>query len=416
MNIPVVVIAYNRLDSLKRLLSSLNRAIYTLDVKLIISIDGGGDEKVIEYAKQFVWKHGEKELVVHQSNIGLRQHVLSCGSLSKYYDGVILLEDDIYVAPNFYEYVAEAQDFYKDDPNVAGIALYSHLHNETAKLPFIPIDDGYDVYFSTLACSWGQSWSAAQWVGFASWYEKNESMDLRNDATIPPDVRIWPDTSWKKYFIKYLAQNQKYFVYPRISYSTNFGDRGQHHEGTKTFQVPLSVGKKELKFPKLEDSGSRYDVYCELERDCLSFYVEDLKNYDLTVDLFGMKHMSSIDTKYVITRQDCSQAIKSYGLELKPHEMNVIDSIRGSDLVLAETKHMKPYDNFLMHRLAIYGDHINVQPYYFTIEDSHFYFLHEKIRELTRPKISDVQIIVATLLKKVTYKLRALLTKFSTRY
>ena len=57
----IVIIAYNRADSLKRLLSSIARADYsdTSDITLIISIDKGNNEDVIRAAEDFSWLHGQ---------------------------------------------------------------------------------------------------------------------------------------------------------------------------------------------------------------------------------------------------------------------------------------------------------------------------------------------------------------------
>ena len=105
LKIPIVIAAYNRLEPLTRLLQSLAKAVYPLDVKLIISIDGGGgNQTIIDTANRFEWKHGEKQVIVHDVNLGLRKHILKCGELTKYYDGIVLLEDDLYVSPYFYTY------------------------------------------------------------------------------------------------------------------------------------------------------------------------------------------------------------------------------------------------------------------------------------------------------------------------
>lgn len=58
----MVVIAYNRTTSLKRLLMSLDDACYDGEenVQLVISIDKSNTDKVERFADEFVWKHGEK--------------------------------------------------------------------------------------------------------------------------------------------------------------------------------------------------------------------------------------------------------------------------------------------------------------------------------------------------------------------
>jgi glycosyltransferase involved in cell wall biosynthesis len=223
MNIPIVIPAYNRVECLERLLNSLNKASYNIEVKLILSIDGGGTEGVIKTADSFNWKHGVKEIIKHKVNLGLRNHILQCGRLSNQYDGIILLEDDLYVASNFYNYTIKMQQFYKDTSEIAGVALYSHSYNETACLPFTAIEDGFDVFFMQIACSWGQCWLSSQWNDFDEWYQINKNIDLKVGESLPPDVRLWPDSSWKKYKIKYLIEKNKFYVYPRSSYSTNFG-------------------------------------------------------------------------------------------------------------------------------------------------------------------------------------------------
>ena len=94
--LPVVVVAFNRARSLKRLLGSLNDAIYTVDdVPLIISIDkGDSNQDVLAVAESFVWEHGEKKVVYQETNLKLRKHVLQCGDYALKYGNVIVLEDD----------------------------------------------------------------------------------------------------------------------------------------------------------------------------------------------------------------------------------------------------------------------------------------------------------------------------------
>ena len=92
----IVVVTYNRPDSLMRLLGSLTKARYPVGVPLIISIDGGDnrEKQVVKIAEEFPWPHGKKEVICHEKNLGLRKHILSCGDLTERYDSVIVLEDD----------------------------------------------------------------------------------------------------------------------------------------------------------------------------------------------------------------------------------------------------------------------------------------------------------------------------------
>ena len=59
-DIPIVVVAYNRIESLKRILGSLLQAEYPAQgAELIISIDRGDNADVLDYARAFSWPFGE---------------------------------------------------------------------------------------------------------------------------------------------------------------------------------------------------------------------------------------------------------------------------------------------------------------------------------------------------------------------
>ena len=97
MNVPIIVIAFNRSDTLKRLLNTLAQSYYDDEnIKLIISIDKGDNEDVYKVSDEFVWRHGEKQVIKHQKKLGLRAHVLQCGDFVLNHDAVIILEDDLY--------------------------------------------------------------------------------------------------------------------------------------------------------------------------------------------------------------------------------------------------------------------------------------------------------------------------------
>jgi len=333
-SIPIVVVAYNRPKALERLLSSLLKADYPGPVELIISIDmeagnrGKGDE-VRGIAADFVWPFGDKKLIFHEENLGLRKHVLACGDLSRDYDGVIILEDDLYVSPEFYHFTLQAFEYYRDDPGIAGISLYSHAYNETAQFPFIPLNDGTDVFFLQYASSWGQFWSRKQWSRFRSWYDQTGSQGITK-TLLPPNIQLWPESSWKKYFIEYLIRNGFYFVYPRVSLTTVFGDEGTNIRLLETFlQVPVLSGKRAFIFQKLEASNAVYDTWCEILPDRLKRIWKEAPEEDFDVDLYGMKSKTSVRSEMLISSRQCHAPVKSFGREMKPHEGNLINNIPG---------------------------------------------------------------------------------------
>ena len=110
---------------------------------------------------------------------------------------------------------------------------------------FRPLDEDADVFFLQIPSSWGQGWTKNQWHGFRKWFEQRQNDSISEADKVPPNVVDWPESSWKKYFFAYMIESNKYFVYPRISLSTNFHDPGTHHKKMQTrLQVPLQFFEK----------------------------------------------------------------------------------------------------------------------------------------------------------------------------
>ena len=89
--VAIVAVGYNRLQSMKRLLTSIASASYSEDnVPLVISIDASGDEELYSYVKSFQWEHGEKILNIETKRLGLVSHIFQCCSLTKYFKAVTI--------------------------------------------------------------------------------------------------------------------------------------------------------------------------------------------------------------------------------------------------------------------------------------------------------------------------------------
>lgn len=335
-NIAIVVITYNRKISLERLIESLNKSYYINDnVDLIISIDRSDVfTEMYDYAEKLKWKYGEKIIRTFPNRLGLKKHVMECGKLLNSYENIIVLEDDLYVSPNFYQYSKLMIDKYKDNLEIAGISLYNYPRNQYANLPFYPLIDQYDVYFMRIASSWGQVWSRGGWKLFLKWLDKNIDIEELN---IPTHIKKWDDKSWLKYHHAYCASENKYFVYPRVALSTNFSEPGEHASHDSTFQVEILQDLKS--FYNLPDniiSAIRYDEFFENENAIEIFEGSD--NY--TLDLYCKKY---IRNRYLITTNVLNyKIIKSYGMRMRPWETNVINDIKGDDIFVYD---MNYYDS-----------------------------------------------------------------------
>lgn len=334
----VVVVAFSRPEALRRSLRAIDNAKYSDDVTLIISIDGGASPEVHSVADEFIFSSGEKVVLKHSDNLGLKNHILKCGDLSERYGSVIILEDDIVVDSHFYSYAQDALNFYKGEESVAGVSLYAPEYNEYAGLPFSPIFSEYDTYFMQIPSSWGEAWSFDHWSGFRQWLLSYDEEELQSTILLPNYVKAWKSSSWKKLFAFYLCSLDKYFVFPYRSLATNVSDPGGFHNvnGSNIVQVHMGLqtrAYRELEFPLFTNSSVSYDSFME---NTSHDFIGEIKNNigidgGLTLDLYGLKPVGNISCyEYCITVRKPESYIHSFACSFRPVEMNLLQkSING---------------------------------------------------------------------------------------
>lgn len=329
----IVAIGYNRADTLERLLQSVLAADYPEgDIPLIISIDHHPDNQpVIDMANEICWSHGPKIVKTHSKRMGLRPHVLECGNYSLEYGCAIILEDDLFVAKDFYHYVMAAQDYYADCTQVAGVALYSYTRNEKGVYPFVPQASPWDTYFIGTTISWGQSWTAKQWQSFMEWYHAHPV--LEKIPGLPEHIYTMPETSWSKYFAAYMVEQQKYYVCGYFARSTCFNEVGQHTVKKQCqFQTRLMQGvPQEYRFAPLE-SGVKYDSY--LESTELQPYLDQYTGGEAVRIAIHGEHLEGQE-RFLLTMEPLPyKVIADFDYEMTPPEMNIIQNIPGNSIHL----------------------------------------------------------------------------------
>ena len=343
----IVVIAFNRINSLKRLLYSLSKTEFKEEVRLIISIDKGNNKDVLEYSNNFIWNNGEKIVIYQNENLGLRDHVLKCGDLSYKYGNIIILEDDLFISPGFYNFAKKAIEYYKNNEKIAGISLYSYKRNVHNNRKFLNMKDESDVFFMQFPSSWGQAWTNKQWDLFKKWYANNCN-EIKNTNKIPDNVLSWPKSSWLKYFVSYMIEEDKYFVYPNESFSTNYGDRGTHFAmNTGMYQVPLTYRKDDkYRFIDIDNSIAIYDAFFE-NLGISSIYNNIAESGEILIDFYGEKY-KKINSRYLLTSKKLDfEIIISYDNALIPYELNLINNISGKSIFLYDrSKKVKNKSNF----------------------------------------------------------------------
>lgn len=334
----IVAVGYNRPKLMKRLLDSIGRAYFEYDdVSLIISIDESNlSDEVENVAREFEWNHGTKEIRRYPERQGLRKHIVHCGDYSEKYGAVIILEDDLIVSEDFYSYVCKAHEKYSSDDRICGVALYSFNRNQFTGNFFTPVSTAYDAYLGGMVVTWGQSWTAEQWGKFKAWYFEHEDKLPKVNHAIPEEISGWT-RSWGRYFVSYMAEHELSYVYPYVAHSTCFADLGEHSINSipiSSVQVPLMTGHKEYNFGDYEQL-SRYDSFYErvLSDDVV---INGICGSQICMDLGNMKH-STLGKKYMISGSELPyKKLSSFGMSLKPVEINVLLGIPGNDFHLYE--------------------------------------------------------------------------------
>lgn len=336
----IVIPAYNRPHTLTRLLTSLEVANLPdrLKVPLVISIDpenGVPNQSVRTVAESFQWRNGPKEIILHAEHLGMLNNFYFCGNLTEIYDSVIYLEDDLVLSPVFYHFVEQAHQYFSEDVRIAGVSLYAYQFNGYHHYPFIPLVDGADIYFAQIMSMLGQSWTKAQWSRFNQWRESRSNM---GNETGKPLHNVWQSFADDEYFpiqMKYLVSTDQFYVFPRISLTTGFGDQGVHFDSsTDYFQVPVQRNKTSYHFHALDDADALYDSFMEPFSERLRAIVPTLKDLNFDVDLNATKAPHHLTADFVLTTRACVNPVKTFALAMRPLEANLIFNIDGTGINL----------------------------------------------------------------------------------
>jgi hypothetical protein len=137
--------------------------------------------------------------------------------------------------------------------------------------------------------------------------------------------------------MRYTVKTNRYFVYPRVSLTTNFVDKGQHVPKSSTsYQVPLMLGiRKGYKFPTFNEESIKYDVF--FERVGIGKEL-GIPEEDLCTDLYGSKQ-NKLNKRFWITMIHANyKKIFKFGLKLRPHEVNIHYNVQGDEIFCYDTE------------------------------------------------------------------------------
>ena len=158
-----------------------------------------------------------------------------------------------------------------------------------------------------IAQSWGQVWTSKKWGSFKRWY--NQNLEFVNNDTLPKPLNEWSSkSSWLKYYDRFCIENNKYFVYPYYSISTNFSDPGIHSKIlSNDSQSILLSDKIDFSFPTFCRDAIVYDEF--MEREYMEKHL-DLKEGTLSVDLYGNKPVKSFK-KHLLRSEEHTSELQS---------------------------------------------------------------------------------------------------------
>jgi hypothetical protein len=173
------------------------------------------------------------------------------------------------------------------------------------------------------------------WSGFRQWYLEKKEMSMIDNKKVPENVANWSDKSWLKYHIWYCVDRNKYFVYPYVSLSTNHSEPGQHVKNyNSAYQVALLAGEKSnYDMPAFTLNACRYDAF--FERQDLNRYLGfPVAEEDLCVDIYGCKYNKEGKKYWLTSRVLNFKVLKSFSLQMRPHELNIVFDVPGEDIFL----------------------------------------------------------------------------------
>lgn len=153
---PILLFVYNRPDHVKRGIESLLANNLAKDSELYIFSDAAKNsetQSAVDEVRQFIHTiQGFKEIhyVERTENWGLARNIIDgVTSLVNQYGKVIVLEDDLIVAPYFLQFMNDALETYQDEENVCHIQACDFTKDTS--LP------------DTFLIKWTGSWGWATW-------------------------------------------------------------------------------------------------------------------------------------------------------------------------------------------------------------------------------------------------------------
>ncbi|PAF53679.1 hypothetical protein BKH42_05005 [Helicobacter sp. 13S00482-2] len=310
---PVLVMVYDRLDSLENAINSLKTNKLANHTNLYVVSDAPYKNehqeiitKIREYIKNISGFQKVEGIFWEKNKGSFDSGKDAMEYLFTKYDRVISIEDDILVSNKFLEYMNNALEFYKDDKRIFSIT--SHLHY---KKNLIPKNYPYEIFLLKMFNPWGTAiwkdrYENIDWnlTGVKEFLENKHELAKFNSISphLLPILKHMLDND-KKYTDLMICYNMfkthQYTLYPTKTLSVNrgFDGRGEHCGEDKYWQnqpLVFDFSPKMIKdIPYSEVMGKiMHNAYFSYRTNMINPILKKLKIYrflKIIYDLFRSK-------------------------------------------------------------------------------------------------------------------------------
>ncbi len=242
--VPVALFVYNRDKILRRTIDCLKDSGVEL---LYVFSDGpkandAGDvvkvQRVREMIEEIDW--AKVSLVEQKENIGLDRSIRKgVDHIFKSYDKVVVVEDDVQVAPGFYSYMVKCLSHFGGNASIAGVTGLRYPFPQEAFKGY-----PHDVFFAPRFSSWGWGTWKAVWkkIDFDTDNLKRRLKSVEPDVTSAGlDMKGMVEElksgklhgGWDVYCALNVLLNKQYFVWPKKNMVENGGFTDGTHAGSE---------------------------------------------------------------------------------------------------------------------------------------------------------------------------------------
>ncbi len=259
---PVLITAYNRSESLDKVLENIQKSNHSSEYSFFIHIDGANiykDNDILEQKKNQVVLEKYKDsldivdIKKESFHLGLSNSMItSVSSIISKYGRIIVIEDDLLLSPDALDFVNDALDFYQNDMNIWSVSAWT---------PKLVTKRGYkrSIHFQYRGSSWcwgtwKNRWNEVDWdVSDYDYFRNNYKAQLhfnRGGYDLSEMLRqqmIGTIDSWAIRWV--YAQNKKNMltVYPVENRVFNIGigvGKGTHTTEKKEQAIILRESRR----------------------------------------------------------------------------------------------------------------------------------------------------------------------------